>query len=380
MAVANLRRLGKSMSWEASRTLSQTASRRPRHPLGIAFDIDGVLMRGGQPIDGAPQALRQLYHINNPSHARIPFIFLTNGGGARECVKASELSSLLGVRILPEQVFLGHTPFKNLIDWFGDSHVLAVGKGEPGAVMVDYGYRNVVAMEEYVLHFKDIDPLAKYKHWSTIGEGERRHVQNNRSIPKPVDAVFVVSDPVDWGRDIQVLCDVLRSGGCPGGTSGNQPPIYFAADDFDYQAAFPVERLGMGAFRMAFENIYNRIGKNPLIYTSFGKPKVPVFRGAEIQLLRVAKMLESRLNAQDSQQKLAEFENIYMIGDNPATDILGARQAGLPWFSILTRTGCFKGKDNHELYPADLVVDNVQEAVQFILKKHDQDVSTWVPC
>lgn len=30
-------------------------------------------------------------------------------------------------------------------------------------------------------------------------------------------------------------------------------------------------------------------------------------------------------------------------------------QAGSPWFSILTRTGVFKGKENHDEYPADLV-------------------------
>lgn len=30
-------------------------------------------------------------------------------------------------------------------------------------------------------------------------------------------------------------------------------------------------------------------------------------------------------------------------------------QAGKPWFSILTRTGVFKGKGNHAEHPADLV-------------------------
>lgn len=35
--------------------------------------------------------------------------------------------------------------------------------------------------------------------------------------------------------------------------------------------------------------------------------------------------------------------------------ILAAIQAGSPWFSILTRTGVFKGRENHDKYPADLV-------------------------
>nr|GEX42794.1 ankyrin repeat-containing protein [Tanacetum cinerariifolium] len=43
------------------------------------------------------------------------------------------------------------------------------------------------------------------------------------------------SDPVDWSRDIQVLCDILRSGGLPGEKSEHQPDMYFAADDLEYQ-------------------------------------------------------------------------------------------------------------------------------------------------
>lgn len=33
-------------------------------------------------------------------------------------------------------------------------------------------------------------------------------------------------------------------------------------------------------------------------------------------------------------------------------------QAGHPWFSILTRTGVFRGKENHAVFPADLVSQN----------------------
>lgn len=89
-----------------------------------------------------------------------------------------------------------------------------------------------------------------------------------------VQAVFVVSDSVDWGRDIQVvfvsnplqclqlsikfhptlylfmaylqslihlqiLCDILRTGGLPGGEIKSQPPLYFAHDDLKYQVSFP---------------------------------------------------------------------------------------------------------------------------------------------
>lgn len=49
--------------------------------------------------------------------------------------------------------------------------------------------------------------------------------------------------------------------------------------------------------------------------------------------------------------------NIYMIGDNPKSDIRGANSAG--WSSILVRTGVFKG-ENDEEDPAKYVVDNIE--------------------
>ncbi|XP_048430964.1 haloacid dehalogenase-like hydrolase domain-containing 5 isoform X2 [Pyrus x bretschneideri] len=47
---------------------------------------------------------------------RIPYVFLTNGGGISESKRALELSSLLGVKISPLQVLQGHTPFKQLLN------------------------------------------------------------------------------------------------------------------------------------------------------------------------------------------------------------------------------------------------------------------------
>jgi hypothetical protein len=43
-----------------------------------------------------------------------------------------------------------------------------------------------------------------------------------------------------------------------------------------------------------------------------------------------------------------------------------AFQTGHPWFSILTRTGVFKGKENHEKFPADLVIPFVTFQTIFV--------------
>ncbi|CAK9155111.1 unnamed protein product [Ilex paraguariensis] len=93
------------------------------------------------------------------------------------------------------------------------------------------------------------------------------------------------------------------------------------------QAAFPSERLGMGAFRIALESVFNRIHHTPLEYTSFGKPNPFVFMNAEA-ILRHLKASSCHGNPLMDNGDTAShaFETMYMIGDNPLVDIKGARQ------------------------------------------------------
>ncbi|KAL8257677.1 hypothetical protein R6Q59_029718 [Mikania micrantha] len=356
------------------RLLSHLHSAPKRPSFGIAFDIDGVILRGRSPIGDSPKALRRLY--DDSGRLKIPYLFLTNGGGIPESRRAKELSQLLGVNIDPIQVVLGHSPFKNLLARFENELVVATGKGEPAMVMSEYGFKKAVSIDEYASYFNSIDPLSPYKTWTTKQPCNEQR-ESSESVPsfdvttERVKAAFVVSDPVDWGRDIQVLCDILRSGGLPGDKSEHQPLMYFAADDLEYQAVFPFERLGMGAFRIALESIFNSIHHKPLKYTSFGKPNPFVYKNAESILMQLDQSLTSDadLNGEYKDMKSHHFETLYMIGDNPSVDIKGARQAGHPWFSILTRTGVFRAKENHTDYPADQVVDTVEEAVEFILQR-----------
>ncbi|KAJ0248300.1 Hydrolase family protein / HAD-superfamily protein [Hirschfeldia incana] len=346
--------------------LSREESNRPSY--GIAFDIDGVILLGSSPVGGSPGALRRLF--DDSGAVKIPFLFLTNGGGLPEAKRASEMTHLLGVPVSPLQMVQAHSPFRKLANRFGNELVVAAGKGEPAAVMSNYGFKNVISLDEYASYFDNIDPLAPYKKWITGQDKETSTRSRANVVSERVQAAFIVSDPVDWSRDIQVLCDILRTGGLPGKEIGPQPHLYFANDDLDYQTKFPTERLGMGAFRIALESIFNRVHDNPLEYTAFGKPNPSVFKNAEDVLKEIATSTHSNSN-----QGSHHFKTLYMVGDNPKIDIRGARQAGSPWFSILTRTGVFKGKDNHPEFPADLVVDTVEEAVDFILKRESAKLS-----
>ncbi|KAL0317486.1 UNVERIFIED_CONTAM: hypothetical protein Sangu_2162900 [Sesamum angustifolium] len=334
---------------------------------GIAFDIDGVILRGTTPIGNSRRALRRLYDDSGAMNT--PFLFLTNGGGIPESRRASELSDLLGVKILASQVVQGHSPFRTLLKRYENEFIVATGKGEPAVVMSEYGFKRVISLEEYASQFKNIDPVAQYKRWTTNQElncsrNSEKIASSHIDCSQKVKAAFVVSDPVDWGRDIQVLCDILTSGGVLGEENGQQPPLYFAADDLQYQVScIPSERLGMGAFRIALESVFNRIHDKPLEYTSFGKPNPFVFSNAE-RILRHLLQFSSPGNVGMEDVSLPSFKTLYMIGDNPW--LMSKEHSRIPLVFDFDQDRCFQAKG--EPYT---VVDTVEDAVEFILKRED---------
>ncbi|KAK6228123.1 hypothetical protein SCA6_000463 [Theobroma cacao] len=346
--------------------LFQSSQLRSNHQkrcnFGIAFDIDGVILRGRVPTGGSPQALRRLY--GDSGELKVPYLFLTNGGGVPETKRAKELSELLGVNILPSQVVQGHSPFRNLLKKFENELIIATGKGNPALVMSEYGFKKVLSLEEYASYFESIDPVSQYKRWTTAPVSDRKTpaVPRYDVFSERIKAAFVVSDPVDWGRDIQVLCDILRSGGLPGDANRNQPPLYFAADDLEYQcpeqAAFPSERLGLGAFRIALESIFNIINPKGLEYVSYGKPNPFVFKNAEAILSQLQSSSCIDHSENNGVSGSHPFETLYMIGDNPSVDVKGARQVFSEEKIIM-----------QNFQQTWQVVDTVEEAVDYILRR-----------
>jgi hypothetical protein len=57
----------------------------------FAFDIDGVLIRGGRPIPEAIEAMKML-NGENEYGIQVPYIFVTNGGGKTEAERCIQLS------------------------------------------------------------------------------------------------------------------------------------------------------------------------------------------------------------------------------------------------------------------------------------------------
>lgn len=213
-----------------------------------------------------------------------------------------------------------------------------------------------------------------------------------RPLPKPVDptdpskglkvdAVFVFNDPRDWALDTQVILDLLLSSQGVFGTiseknghedlpnrgylQDGQPHLYFSNPDLFWAAAYHLPRLGQGGFREAFEGTWAATTGGPangveLIKTVIGKPCQGTYEFAERQLVRNRSQIFGGETAHP-------LRKVYMVGDNPESDIRGANSYvsvnGSDWHSILVRTGVYAGGE--PAWGPKTFADNVQKAVEW---------------
>lgn len=71
------------------------------------------------------------------------------------------------------------------------------------------------------------------------------------------------------------------------------------------------------------------------------------------------------------------LKRVYMVGDNPESDILGANQyqseVGSEWNSILVRSGVYSGGE--PAHKPKAIVEDVWEAVQWGLEREGMRMS-----
>lgn len=112
----------------------------------------------------------------------------------------------------------------------------------------------------------------------------------------------------------------------------------------------------MGAFSLALEAVYKAATGAELPYTQFGKPHTSTYSFADAMLRR--HLSEA---GEDPDKRL----NVYMVGDNPASDIAGANAFG--WESLLVKTGVYKGgKPAHE---PTRIVEDVEEGIKWAIER-----------
>ncbi|KAL9611502.1 MAG: hypothetical protein Q9167_003861 [Letrouitia subvulpina] len=397
-----------------------------------SFSVDGVLLRSSSPLPRAAQALTHL------QRSAIPFVLLTNGGGKTEAERVSELSRLLSVSIPLENFVQSHTPFASLIGQVNradptqtplkDRNILVIG-GEGDKcrkVAESYGYKHVITPSDIVTAKPDLWPYA----FASIHTPHARPLplpiyapNNDPSSPPPslldptssarylrISAAFVYHDPRDWALDTQILLDLLLShAGFLGTTSScnnnpdlpnrgyqqdYQPRLYYSNPDLQWATSYHLPRLGQGGFKHAFQNVWHNVtGGAKLYHDVFGKPHQKTFQVAEQRLgggwpgsvsdsdgdgdsdLHEESRTENEGKDLSGSVK-GRLKRVYMIGDNPESDIRGSNMyqspKGVEWHSILVRSGVYSG--GKPKYEPKIVVDDVWDGVRWALKREGKEV------
>ncbi|ETS85074.1 hypothetical protein PFICI_03099 [Pestalotiopsis fici W106-1] len=355
-----------------SPTQSATPSTPPSEPISppgdlvadsfaFAFDIDGVLIRGGRAIPEAVEAMKVL-NGQNEYGIKIPYIFLTNGGGKSEAERCKDLSKQMEIDISPAQFICGHTPMSEMATKYGTVLVVG-GEGEKcRQVAESYGFKDVVTPGDIIKHNSATTPFRKLTPEELANSRERDF--SNVTI----DAVFVFADSRDWAGDLQIILDVAMSKGGRLGTTSETfdegPPIYFSHSDVLWSAAHNDPRLGMGALRGIVEYTFKEVTKGKTLTThAFGKPQIGTFEFAT-RLLRRWRKNEHNLDSPP--------ETVYFVGDTPESDIRGTNQynakAENDWYSILVKTGIYQ-EGTEPAYKPRNTVNSVLDAVNFGLKR-----------
>ena len=355
-----------------------------------------------KPIPGAAETLKFLNENN------IPFILLTNGGGKHETERVKDLSNKLGVTLTTDNFVQSHTPFRDLVDGpsgLKDKTVLVFGADDEKCrtIAQQYGFRNVVTPADLLAAEPSVwpfDPLLDTVYSSTARPLPRPVYRPSAAQPPTptssssslkIDAIFVFNDPRDWALDTQLVVDLLLSqegylgtysphNGDPslpncGWQQHGQPPLYFSNADLFWSTGYHLPRFGQGAFQAAVAGVWRRLtGGHELVRRVIGKPYGETYRFAE----GVLTTHRHELLRRGGRHLPATLGSVYMIGDNPESDIAGANtyesEVGTKWRSVLVRTGVWNPEMRGEQtltgqFKPDVIVDDVRAAVRWSLER-----------
>ena len=345
----------------------------------------------------------------------------------------------------------------------GDRRVLVIGD-PPAAVMKvarAYGFRKAVHINDYCRHYPSLNPFQQRPpppSWdiseiddeaetagSICGGGD----SGDDAEEEPFHAICVFTDPLDFFGALQVATDVLLSSRPAGkgaveveaarlpsnaaapssdlegaGGNGSPVPLFFSNPDLLWKTQHPFPRFGQGAFRASIEAVYKeRLRALHLLpprdadngdaersflrnWRQYGKPEVAQFQVAE---RAIEEQLRKRaVTAEGGSSREVYVSHYYMVGDNPASDMAGARNinawkekqmaqpkhdasrqhqqgGGVGWTGVLVCTGVYNGgiptkncsddswranADRDITMGARLIVEDVVEAVDTILEEN----------
>lgn len=313
---------------------------------------------------------------------------------------------------------------------FGDrnlrtSTVLVLGSDASKArsIALEYGFESVVTPGDILKACPEIFPFNPLH--------EFYDKQNIMPLPKPIydpnnpsvkledclkiDAILVFNDPRDWAVDIQLITDLLVSHQGYLGTyssknrdrslhhtkqwqNDGQPPLVFSNRDVLWSTGYHMPRYGQGAFLAAVDAAFREVvvAAGPPFFAHkikqswLGKPRDATYAFAEEVLDQYTVSLHA-----------PPASNVYMVGDNPSSDILGANRRRMDhekanekknrgeatdgekaparparsWTSCLVKTGVW----SEDRAPAarlpwrqrpQIVQPDVKSTVNYVLEKH----------
>ncbi|GAA5876908.1 hypothetical protein JCM16303_006332 [Sporobolomyces ruberrimus] len=348
----------------------------------FAFDIDGVLKQGQHVL---PQALKVMKVLNGENNLKkkYPFLCVTNGGGTLELARSQRLTRELGVPIGEHQVVQSHTIFRSMVPKYADKPVLVVGGIGDNCrhIAETYGFKHAYIPADVLRWQASIWPYHK------LTEEEMAFSRDVDFSTIPFAAVLIFHDSRDWGRDIQLCLDLVRAKDGVFGTlkdekdleswkPENQIPVHFSQPDLLWGNEFSQARFGQGALQESMAAVYRFTTGHELQRTTGGKPTLATYEFAsallqsQIENAKNGTPIDLHASAQGSQPN-GYTGRVYMVGDNPKSDIAGANAFG--WESILLKTGVFRGSKREEAEHVPTVLkDDVWEGVKWALEREGE--------
>ncbi|KAK6197363.1 Haloacid dehalogenase-like hydrolase-domain-containing protein [Scheffersomyces amazonensis] len=392
----------------------------------FCFDIDGVILRGPDTIPAAIEAMK-LLNGENKYNIKVPSIFVTNGGGKPEAVRAQDLSKRLHCTITPEQIIQGHTPMKDLVGIY--SNVLVVGGigNVCRNVAESYGFKNVYTPLDVLKWNPAVSP------YHDLSEEDKVAAKDVDFSKVSIDAILVFADSRNWAADQQIILELLLSKNGVMGTESKTydegPQIYFAHSDFIWATNYKLSRYGMGALQVSIAALYREHTGKELKVNRFGKPQKGTFKFANKVLTHwrqgvldehLKKLSISDPNALTeadilindegeeiiNQNKLESYDDddssddikeplaivtkkdkitlelppastVYFVGDTPESDIRFANSHDASWHSILVKTGVYQ-EGTVPKYTPKHMCGNVLDAVNYAIEReHQKELAEW---
>jgi len=236
----------------------------------IAFDIDGVFKYGREWAEAGLSSLRKA------SEAKIPYVFVTNGGGGlTEKVYGAHLKEKVlaagggssGDIELPsaERMILSYTPWETqLVPGLVDKRVLLVG--DPADKVKDvaatYGLKHAVHYSDYARAHPSINPFALARESGTSHTAVANTTvvkaaaqpASKDNAEEPFAAILVMCDPYEWYEALQISIDVLCSPtplSLEFDPNAAPMPIHFSNPDFLSKFEHPFPRFAQVRARAA---------------------------------------------------------------------------------------------------------------------------------